>query len=668
MKILRSLAATVVAAAMLTVVSPGTGSASGNGWYDRYVAMDAAFGDSIYTGPDSATLAWGESYVLNSYLDVYELSRDTRWLDKLVTHVDQIIANADDDDNDGYLGWSTSRYSPDEVLNTGFETAASGDSTMAANWTRWQTTSATARRTTDRASGAYGMQINSDGAAWRRIYQQLGTYEPNTVYDLTFRARTNGSAAGGRAHIIDRTTNTVLCSTAFTNTTWATHSTGCRTPSAAGHDLQLFLGHSDYQISGGSASFDDVTVKGRFPYIVHDGMIGTAIAKFARLVHGQPSLPATYAEQAATYRAFLEDEIVPRWESSPYIGNTWISTAGTYTQPPNFDSFSHSPRPANDYLPYNQSLAYGQMLLVLHQVNGDATYLDRARRTGQFFKGRLTLNGDAYTWTYSPQSTAVEDTSHANIDVGAARELYESGNVFTATDMQRFTNTLTQLMWNGSLTTPRVSKFVNGTGDESFSWRLVEWLEYAQWAKNIFPIATQQFQNPNNGAVEMLMLTRIMKWDRSKVVNQGFELATSFDATQPAQWNRAGSSASTAFRDPANAYEGRYGLTVRSVGGAAQQVNQGWEGWRANATYTLSFVGKVAGAAGGRVWVLNETTGTILANVPITTTDWTPVAVDFTSPSVATQVVRVYVGNTDPTVTGTAHLDAVKIRVAGDTW
>lgn len=666
----RALAAVLLISAAVVGVAAGPVNASGNSWYDRYVAMDAAVGGSYYTSADSATLAWGESYMLNSYVDVYEVTRDARWLDRLMTHVDRIIANAGDQDGDGYAGWSTSRYSPQELLNTDFETISSGDTTMPANWVRWQSDATTAHRTTAHAFGSYGLMIESDGALWRKAYQRLGTYEPNTIYDVKFWAKTNGSAAGGEIYIIDQTTDVILCRTSFTNTAWAALAFTCRTPAAAGHVLQVWLGHQDYRIAGGQAVFDDVSVKGRFPYMVHDGMIGTSIARFIRLAHQTPSLAAQYQAKAAEYRAFLETEIVPRWESSAYIGNTWVSSARTYMQSPNFDAFSHAARVANDYLPYNQSIAYGRMLLLLYQVNGKSTYLDRARGTGQFLKNGMTLNGEAYTWKYSSRSAAgsAEDTSHANIDIGAARELYESGNIFTATDMQRITNALTQKMWNGSLTAPVVKKYVNGTGDNSMSIYLVEWAEYAQWAWRIFPIIAEQYRTAGNSAYSMLALARIMKWDRSKLVNQGFELATSSDATQPAQWSRLGSTATTAFRDTANAFEGRYGLTIRSVSGAAQQVDQSWEGWTPGTSYTLSFAGKATGAAGGRVRVVNETTGTVLADTTFHNTEWEQVSVELTSPAVAGQLTRVYIGNADPAMAGTAHVDTIKLRVTGDSW
>lgn len=669
-KALAAAIAMVLGAAMI-VAPAGPAQASGNPWFDKYVAMDAAVGDDLYRSADSATLGWGESYILASFLDVYQVSKDTRWLDKVVTHVDGMVADADDDDGDGYLGWKTARYSPPEVANSGMETGASGDSTLPASWKRFQTTSVNAFRTTDHAVGSYAARIDSDGLLWRKLYQPMGTYHPNTVYTLQFHAKTNGSAAGGRAYMIDQTTDTILCSVVVTSTVWKHHSTECRTPAAAGHPLEVWIGHDDYRIAGGRAWFDEVKVNGQFPYQVHDGMVGTAMAQFVRLIHQTPALQARYAAKADAYRAFLETELVPRWESSSYIGNTWVSlssTTGTYKQSPRFDAFSHTRNWT--YLPYNQSLAYTRMLLVLHEVNGNATYLDRARRNGQYFKNALTLSGDDYIWKYAYYSSGAEDVSHANIDVGAARELYNRGIVFTATDMQRFTNTLTTRMWNGSQTAPTVKKLVDGTGDTSFSKYLVEWAEYAQWAKVILPIVAGQYRNSTvQGSYDMLALARIMKWDRAKLVNQGFELATSFDATQPAQWNRTGTAA-TMFRDSANAYSGRYGLTIKATGGAAQLAYQSWEGWRAATSYTLTFVGKTdATAAGGWVYVKNQTTGAVLASVPFTGTAWTARSIAFTSPAAASDVVWVYVGNHDATVTGgQAHVDDLKIRATTDPW
>jgi hypothetical protein len=92
----RLLAITMLVPAVVAGATTHTAHASGNTWFDRYVAMEAAIGDDFAGSHDSAVLGWDESYVLNSYLDVYALTRDTGWLDRLVAQVDQVIANADD--------------------------------------------------------------------------------------------------------------------------------------------------------------------------------------------------------------------------------------------------------------------------------------------------------------------------------------------------------------------------------------------------------------------------------------------------------------------------------------------------------------------------------------------------------------------------------------------
>jgi hypothetical protein len=219
------------------------------------------------------------------------------------------------------------------------------------------------------------------------------------------------------------------------------------------------------------------------------------------------------------------------------------------------------------------------------------------------------------------------------------------------------------------LTAPVVSQYVDGTGDASLSVFLVDWTEFAQWSKVIFTIVAEQFRNRDvSNAYTMLALARIMKWDRSKLVNQGFELVTSFDTTQPAQWNRDGATASTAFVDSTNAFEGRLGLTLRSATGAAPQVYQTWEGWRPATPYTLTFTGRVNGAAGGRIWVRNVTSGAVLASASFTNTAWLTASVDLVAPATATDVVRVYLGLADPSAAGTTHVDAVKLRATGDSW
>ncbi|WJH36547.1 hypothetical protein N6H14_12785 [Paenibacillus sp. CC-CFT747] len=335
----RKLLVSVLSSLILLMGVSLPARASGNLWYDKYTALEQSIGGQYYTSPESGTLAWSESYILRSYLSLYQSTKNTAWLDKFTTHSDTILANANDNDGDGYLGWDTYSYSPLDVPNEGFETASATDSTLPDGWVRFQSTSATAYRSN--AAGEYnndswGLVLKTNGTSWQKLYQPFTGYEPNTHYVLRLYGKTNGSAAKGQAYVYDRTAGTILGSVTVDGTTWSFYSVEFTAP-AAGHTLELWLGHQSYNVTGGTAYFDNVKVSARYPYLVHDGMTTLPMAEFVRLVASDSSLSA-YQTKAATYRSFIENEIVPRWESSSYIGNSWKEVtpgcrASTCTRP-----------------------------------------------------------------------------------------------------------------------------------------------------------------------------------------------------------------------------------------------------------------------------------------------------------------------------------------------
>lgn len=667
------VSAVLIMAMMLSIASSAL--ASNNIWYDNYVALENSIGDNSYNNPASSSLAWTESYVLRSYLQMYDLTKDTDWLDKFTTHADTITSNATDEDNDGYSGWATYTYSPVELGNYGFETASSSDSTLPDEWVRFQSTSSTAYLSTTAAyNGSYGTVIKTNGTTWQKLYQQMNDYEPYTKYTLRIHAKTNGSAAKGKAYVHDRTTNTILASIVVDSTSWGFYSVEFTTP-AAGNNIQIWLGHESYNVTGGEAYFDEVKVSGRFPYLVHDGMIGLPLAEFVRLIDQNTGLQSSYLANANSYQSLLENEIIPRWENSSYIGNTWngiSSTTGIYKQSPYLATLKHGQEGMN--LPYNMSLAFGHMLLVLYDVNGNASYLDRAEKMGQYFKNNLTMNGTAYNWNYQDTSTsAPEDTSHGHVDMAFVFEMYDHGLVFNGTDMERFANTLTDVMWNQSLSAPTLARYVSGLSPSQtqYSKIMMNWLDLSWFRRITWSIAAEQFRNytPQNTG-DLLTLTHIMKWDPAKLVNQGFEWATSFDNTYPAQWYRLNSNSSTAYLDNMNNYSGDYGATVVANGSSWQYLYQPWEDWTPNTSYTITFKAKTDGsAAGGRIIVKNETTGLSLLNTTFTNTSWDTKTFTFTSPSNASDTTRIYLANSDWHITGgKAHFDDIKIKATADSW
>jgi hypothetical protein len=88
---------------------------------ERFIAFDMAInkgeGYSTYDNAEGK-LAWAESYLMESYLVMYEATKDKKWLDKFVAHAQRVVNNSDkargikDYRGRSVVGWSSLIYSP----------------------------------------------------------------------------------------------------------------------------------------------------------------------------------------------------------------------------------------------------------------------------------------------------------------------------------------------------------------------------------------------------------------------------------------------------------------------------------------------------------------------------------------------------------------------------
>jgi len=99
---------------------------------DRAIHNGRGHSESIN---ENGNLAWGESYILLAYMEMYRATRDRLYLRKLVEHFDRVLQNRDDvrgvaDVHAGKLlaGWGSTRYSKGEwhvwIVHTGMVTMA----------------------------------------------------------------------------------------------------------------------------------------------------------------------------------------------------------------------------------------------------------------------------------------------------------------------------------------------------------------------------------------------------------------------------------------------------------------------------------------------------------------------------------------------------------------
>lgn len=87
----------------------------------KFILFDNAVNNGQgYSAEDNAEgkLAWGESYLLDAYLTMYEATQDTKWIDKFIVQGKRVIASTDksrgikDYKGRSLFGWSSLIYSP----------------------------------------------------------------------------------------------------------------------------------------------------------------------------------------------------------------------------------------------------------------------------------------------------------------------------------------------------------------------------------------------------------------------------------------------------------------------------------------------------------------------------------------------------------------------------
>lgn len=62
---------------------------------------------------DSGDLGWGEGPILYALVNVYDATKDAKWLDVIRQRVDVAICFLTDHDVDGFLSWHTNYYMPE---------------------------------------------------------------------------------------------------------------------------------------------------------------------------------------------------------------------------------------------------------------------------------------------------------------------------------------------------------------------------------------------------------------------------------------------------------------------------------------------------------------------------------------------------------------------------
>lgn len=388
-------------------------------------AYDAAYrggkGDSA--SADSSELGWGEAARLLMYIRAYRVSGDAYWLDKIIDHVDRMVKNLSDPDEDGYLGWRTIEYS--DAL--GWPSADDGNKGAG----RIEPELVRARKNTDVTGHTY--------------YIQFTEKSKFDVVDL------NG------ARILAK-------DVAYTS----------------GAEIAQIPGIK-VTISGNVAAGDKFKVRTEpvlpLEWTVHDGMITYPIALFVETVRSDDALAATYGEKADEYAELLCEHFLKKWEYC------WVEVGD------DMGFIKWEPLVANPYLrriapgdiprtvkpqPHNQYLALGRTYLVMSGLVDEplaTEYRDRAERMARFFLSKARETGNAYTFSYGDEveglSEGADDFGHGGLSMSFCIEAANRGVVFSDEQMQRFSHTLLDQIWDGSVDAPTFADRVSGEGERT---------------------------------------------------------------------------------------------------------------------------------------------------------------------------------------------------------
>lgn len=409
-------------------------------WLDAYRRYDAEFrgGQGHSSATASGSLAWGEARFLRDYVHCYRACGDTYWLDKILDHVDRMLASQRPSSVPGFLAWSDVEYSVAIITARGAGGLRGEPEQRRLDFRRGGRDVASGRLRVVVAEGELARLVGPAGEALAQA-----AYRDGLVVDPLQR-RFHADEAAARA--AEAPAPIVL-----------------RGQPAPGEALELTLRAPE-----------------PIEFVVHDGMVTYPIAQFIELVLADPAL-ARWRPAAERYLAWFDRHVFERWEGH------WVQVdaeTGCYRF-----SDNGTERYPGARLPHNQYLALGRAYLVLQAVEAAPrreAYRAKAVAMAKLFRRALRERDGAYVWNYwdvpeRPDIRAyVEDFSHGAIDVGFVCEAAARGIEYGPADLTKLARTYTDVMFNGNAAAPACSQRVDGSG----ATNQPAWFDWHQLARH----------------------------------------------------------------------------------------------------------------------------------------------------------------------------------------
>jgi hypothetical protein len=444
---------------------------------------------------EASVLAWTESTVVASLLDLYVTTHHRKYLDELVRRGDQILSHRDD--------------------VRGFK-----DHTGRAN-KRWSiaTKYTCACATLKDANGKPVIEVQSTPLA------------NNHVTKLVIAQESNG--------LIIRATNRIWKrdemfaqlsldpkSDRFVEKVINSETPLAKPPPGEATSASQLIRVKVVATEAGTVAPVSVTLGPMwYAHVGYVGIIYHPMLEFAKLVRSDESLKE-YRDAALRYVTAAEEsyaEIADHWHEGPNAGE------GFYIGSPRGGAMPYD----NVGEPFNYLAKHACSELALHQLTGKPQYKDHAVRIATLLKNRLQLrDGDLYVWKYwyeplttgwkrednlsdhypsHPPYTVPEDSSHATLDIAMILSMHEAGLVFDDRDVRRFANTFLKNVVHKNR--DGFNAAVDGSGDnDQFEGAAVSgWVPLTSADPAVYDACRDVYLN--RGKEDFKSIARLLRWN-----------------------------------------------------------------------------------------------------------------------------------------------------------
>jgi hypothetical protein len=459
-------------------------------------------------------IAWGECYIMLAYLDMYRVTGDTYYLDKLVDHADHVLKRRDDVRGfKDYSGRSRAAWS----VAGGYTVAeltlrdAAGREVLRFRSVPYAFNDKSRIRVTTQPSGdRFNLIIENPKWPPREEYTGLSMDRGSPDF-VERRVNACKSLAPERK---------LACTDDGSKLVAVQALGGAEGPPAADPDSKPLDGR-------------DINMVPLFmAYHGYSGQATYPMLDFAWMVRQDPKLGARYGSYAERYiaeavKVFLDADEEWRTGPGPDEGHYVNGRRGC-------PFWSDNVGKAHNY-----QASLGRSLLRLGQLTGDRRWTDHAERVARLLKNRLrTADNGSYVWNYwwglgeqgwtmenSPSfNTPVwkgfpraEDSSHGHLEIDFACLCARSGLVFDEADMGRFARTFLLNVVNEKKRT--TNDHVDGKGGWGNHVAVVGgWMELAAWEPQVaqagLQVARAQKLHEGKTGVSVWTLARMIKWSR----------------------------------------------------------------------------------------------------------------------------------------------------------